>query len=66
MVNLKSKMNAYYTMTGSWYWKIQALPLKPTRLDCSKSDGVKVITPIRPIACLNQSLDLGETSFRMM
>lgn len=38
------------------------------RLDSSSSssDGVKVITPIRPVMCLSQKMDLGETSVRIL
>lgn len=36
------------------------------RLDSSNSDGTKVLTPIRPVMCLNQSMDLGETSVRIL
>ena len=36
------------------------------RLDCSSSDGIKVITPLRPVICLSQPLDLGEASIRLI
>ena len=36
------------------------------RLDCSAAQGAKVITPIRPVMCLNQNLDLSDTAIRLM
>ena len=36
------------------------------RLDCSGGGGSKVLTPIRPVACLVGNLDVGETVVRLI
>lgn len=43
---------------------IDQIPLP--RLDCSAAQGAKVITPIRPVMCVNQNLDLSDTAIRLM
>ena len=36
------------------------------RLDCSGGGGSKVLTPIRPVACLGGNLDVGEQVVRLV
>lgn len=36
------------------------------RLDSSNTSGIKVITPIRPILCLGQQIDVNEATLRLM
>ena len=36
------------------------------RLDCSSTEGLKVITPLRPILCLGTQIDVKEETLRLM
>lgn len=37
----------------------------PCRLDTTDTSGVKTLVPIRPIACLTGTLDLGTTVVKL-
>lgn len=55
-VSNRLKFAIYLSMHGS----------EQSRLDASNNEGGKVLTPIRPVVCLKQNLDLGETSVRLV
>ena len=48
----------------SWAW-VSCMTYACIRLDCSSSNGLKTIVPIRPIGCLSGVLDLQEAHVRI-
>ena len=46
--------------------RLVAFCITHRRLDSSNTSGIKVITPIRPILCLGQQMDVNEATLRLM